>query len=98
MGSFTNFHFFIIRSINKTHVMVAGGYRGDYTWTNPNLPNDTDGVYVSGWALKKAWMYDGYTWDSLPDMATVRDRPACSLVQLPDGKIRILVSAYLRCI
>ena len=42
-------------------------------------------------ALDDAWMYDGYYWSDLPPMSTVRDRPACTLVQLQNGDINLLV-------
>ena len=45
-----------------------------------------------GLALRRAWMYDGIYWANIADMSEVRDRPACSLVELPDGHIRILVA------
>ncbi len=37
-------------------------------------------------------MYDGFAWRPMPDLSTVRDRPACSLAQYDDGKVGILVA------
>ena len=45
-----------------------------------------------GISLKRAWLFDGYYWNELPDMSQVRDRPACSLVNMPDGSVRVLVA------
>ena len=45
-----------------------------------------------GYSLKSAWIYDGYDWNRLPDMSVVRDRPACSVLNVQDGSIRILVT------
>ena len=75
-------------SINSTHVLLAGGYASDYTFTNPDPPHDES--FVAGRSLSKAWMYDGNYWEEVPDMSITRDRPACSLVQLPNGEAREL--------
>ena len=42
--------------------------------------------------MKSAWIYDGYDWNRLPDMSVVRDRPACSVLNVQDGSVRILVT------
>ena len=45
-----------------------------------------------GNAVKKAWIYDGYYWRPIPDMPQPRDRAACSLLELENGKREILVT------
>ena len=76
-------------SINRTHVVIVGGYAADHYIDPPfGLPD----VYVPGLGLNKTWMYDGNAWENMPDMHEVRDRPACSLLQLDNGEIRILVA------
>lgn len=48
----------------------------------------SDDVQLGGGrVLSSAWMYDGFSWNSLPPMSTPRDRPACSLAQLEDGSV-----------
>jgi hypothetical protein len=42
-----------------------------------------------GIQFSRAWMFDGYQWNEIEDMAEPRDRPACSLVQLEDGAVRL---------
>ena len=77
--------------MNRTHVMIAGGFAGDYTFVNPLIPNSSP-VYYPGTALSNAWLYDGNYWIPVDNMSTVRDRPACSIVQLPQGQVRVLVA------
>ena len=77
---------------------MAGGYAADHVLRNPNFP-DAEGIFVAGRALNDAWMYDGYYWTELPPMSTIRDRPACTLVQLDNGDVNLLVSCnWDRCI
>ena len=64
--------------------MIAGGFAADYVFKPPFIPNAQE-IYVPGTALAKAWLYDGNFWVPVNDMSTVRDRPACSVVQLPGG-------------
>merc|ERR1711970_1599574 len=45
-----------------------------------------------GFAINRAWMFDGYYWVELANMFEVRDRPACSLLNKENGQIRILVA------
>ena len=35
----------------------------------------------------QAWMYNGNDWKSMAKMSIGRDRPACSLINMPDGKV-----------
>ena len=51
-----------------------------------------DSALGGGIALNRAWLYDGYYWNEVADMSIVRDRPACSLLNLPNGSIRVLVA------
>jgi hypothetical protein len=48
---------------------------------------DDLGAIGGGFALKRAWLYDGYYWSELRDMSVIRDRPACSIVSMPDGQV-----------
>lgn len=45
-----------------------------------------------GVQLNRAWIYDGYDWNEVEDMSQVRDRPACSLLPMSDGTVRVLVA------
>ena len=51
-----------------------------------------DGDIGGGVTLNRAWLFDGYYWNEVSDMSQVRDRPACSLVNMPDGSVRVLVA------
>ena len=35
----------------------------------------------------KAWIYNGNTWEEKAPMSVARDRPACSLVNMPNGEV-----------
>ena len=35
----------------------------------------------------KAWIYNGLTWEEKAPMSVARDRPACSLVNMPNGEV-----------
>ena len=35
----------------------------------------------------KTWMYDGTSWTGTAEMKFPRDRPGCSIVNMPDGKV-----------
>jgi len=37
--------------INKTHVLMAGGYRGDFEFVNPNFPDQKS--FIAGKALNQ---------------------------------------------
>ena len=45
----------------------------------------------------KAWIYNGLTWDEKARMSMARDRPACSLVNMPNGDVRFkfIVSIFI---
>lgn len=84
--------------INRTHVMIAGGYAGpdeknrippdmkEWVAKNPSVKD------FAGTHLNKTWLYNGQDWVETADMSTPRDRAACSLVELPNGETRILVA------
>eukprot|EP00095_Tigriopus_kingsejongensis_P000444 maker-scaffold492_size156171-snap-gene-0.17 protein:Tk00444 transcript:maker-scaffold492_size156171-snap-gene-0.17-mRNA-1 annotation:"AT19278p" len=74
--------------LNKTHVVIAGGFASEYTISN----NQGQTLYNSGESQDKVWLHDGNDWAQLEPMSVRRDRPACSLVQLADGQIRVLVA------
>ena len=43
------------------------------------------------------YMYDGGQWDKKAPMSTTRDRPACSIINMPDGKVSLqLHTVFLR--
>eukprot|EP00094_Tigriopus_californicus_P006154 TCALIF_05926-PA protein Name:"Similar to snk Serine protease snake (Drosophila melanogaster)" AED:0.19 eAED:0.19 QI:0/0.83/0.71/0.85/0.66/0.71/7/188/824 len=75
-------------SLNKTHVVIAGGYADQFTLTS----NRGESIYNAGESQDKSWMYDGYRWNELESMSTRRDRPACSLVQTDEGKLFVLAA------
>lgn len=61
--------------------MVAGGFVGVFK-------NMTAG----GHQTNRTWIYDGQQWKETAEMKIGRDRPACSLVNMHDGKINVLVA------
>ena len=75
----------VILSINKTHVVMAGGYRGHYVLTDDFGRQITFG----GRSLDRVWMFDGAYWEEMAPMDTVRDRPACSLFSGAEGRIKV---------
>ena len=67
--------------------------------TTPASPNTRDRrrrqAYVglnddlfAGVQTNRSWMYDGLNWKEMKQMKIARDRPACSLVILPNGKVK----------
>ena len=56
---------------------------------------DTNDLYYEAYEDKvaggisnvKTWMYDGSTWEEIAPMSITRDRPACSLLNMPNGKV-----------
>ena len=60
--------------INSTHTMVIGGF-------NPVFGDE------GGHQNKRTWMYNTTHWVETSRTSIARDRPACSLVNLPNGKV-----------
>ncbi len=65
-----------LRRLNSTHTMVAGGFAAVFK-------NMTEG----GHQANRTWIYDGQQWKETAEMKIARDRPACSLVNMHDGKV-----------
>merc|ERR1719150_414093 len=40
----------------------------------------------------KTWLFNGNTWEEKTPMSIPRDRPACSIINMPDGEINVLVA------
>ncbi len=79
-------------ALNGSHVFMAGGFASDFILKDPlgrPLPGNH---HVPGQALDNAWMFVKNHWETLPSMSSVRDRPACSLVQTRDGRLKVLVA------
>lgn len=49
--------------------------------------DSSDGVKAGGGSIRKAWLYDGRSWEEIAPMTVTRDRPACSLLNMPNGKV-----------
>ena len=60
--------------------------RRDVDYEDYDVPYDTGGGFSNG----KTWMYDGKNWKEKKPIGVARDRPACSLISMPDGKVKIL--------
>ena len=63
--------------------MVAGGFAAVFT----NVNGSIDGGHQN----KRTWIYDGQQWKETAKMNIARDRPACSLVNMPDGKVNSFI-------
>lgn len=59
-----------------------------YTDSNYDYSDETGGALQT----EKVWLFDGNTWNEMSPMSIARDRPACSIINMPDGKINILVA------
>ena len=55
-----------------------------------------DGQFVGGLFHNQAWIFDGKVWNSIGKMSIVRDDPACSLVEMEEGEVRIYVTERLK--
>ena len=60
--------------ITNTHTMVIGGF-------NPVYGDE------GGFQNKRTWIYNTTHWVETAESIVARDRPACSLLHLPDGKV-----------
>ncbi len=59
--------------------------------TSRQIKDDNSDI-GGGYSLRRAWLYDGYYWREIQNMYHIRDRPACSTLNMPDGTIRVLVA------
>ena len=59
--------------------MLAGGFMAVFT--------NVDGSVDGGFQTNRTWIYNGQEWKETAQMNIARDRPACSLVNMPDGKV-----------
>ena len=48
-------------------------------------------VSKKGGALQtnKTWLFNGNTWEEKTPMSIPRDRPACSIINMPDGEVSV---------
>ena len=64
--------------------------------TNELPTEDYDySVSEKGGALQtnKTWLFNGNTWEERTPMSIPRDRPACSIINMPDGEVSVHVLA-----
>ena len=59
--------------------MVAGGFTAVF--------ENVDGITNGGYQTNRTWIYNGQQWTETAEMKIARDRPACSLLNMPDGKV-----------
>ena len=45
------------------------------------------GIGAGGDSIGKAWLYDGRSWEEIAPMTVARDRPSCSVLNMPNGKV-----------
>ena len=67
----------------------------DYEYSSNEVPIEDYDNYVSqkGEALQtnKTWLFNGNTWEEKTPMSIPRDRPACSIISMPDGEVAVHV-------
>jgi hypothetical protein len=77
-------------------LFIAGGYAAPYFIedTFEEASNETIGcdeytnrTLAGAGFINKAWIFDGTSWNAIPDMNVTRDFPACSLVEMDDGEV-----------
>ena len=64
-----------------------------YSYDETAYEDEVDYEEVSsggGIQTAKSYMFDGSTWEELAPMNIARDRPACSIISMPDGKVKRL--------
>ena len=64
--------------------MLIGGF-------NPVFGDD------GGYQNERTWIYDSTKWKETAEPNVARDRPACSLVNMPDGKVVIMFAGFKQC-
>jgi N-acetylneuraminic acid mutarotase len=67
--------------IDYTRTMLIGGFH--------HLSEEMD---VGGRQNDRTWIFNSTHWIEKARTSVARDRPACSLVNMPDGKVRVLVA------
>ena len=45
--------------------------------------------------MNKTWLFNGNTWEERTPMSIPRDRPACSIINMPDGEVGSRVLAAI---
>merc|ERR1712226_951463 len=79
-------------TLNSSSVFMAGGYQDAYRIITNETIDEIEAPIAGGKTLSNSWMFDGSSWKALAEMSTPRDRPACSLMHMNDGSIRVLVA------
>ena len=54
---------------------------------------ENSSYFGGGVQTDKAWMFDGYSWKKIAPMSIARDRPACSIINMPNGKVMCQLSS-----
>ena len=77
--------------------MIIGGFTSAVIEENPK--NTKDGIKATnfirgGHQNRRTWMYNTTHWIETAESSIARDRPACSLVNMPNGKV-IKFSIYV---
>ena len=68
-------------------------YGGDYEAGGDSKAGESIDYELSnneiGGALQtnKTWLYNGNSWEARAEMSIARDRPACSIVNMPNGEV-----------
>ena len=70
--------------------MLIGGFESAVLEENPT--HKKDGINATnfiggGIQNRRTWMYNTTNWIEIAESSIARDRPACSLVNMPSGKV-----------
>ena len=76
--------------INNSHTMIIGGFTSAVIEENPKHKKDgvkSTNVIRGGHQNRRTWIYNTTNWIETAESSIARDRPACSLVNMPNGKV-----------
>ena len=68
--------------VDKLDVLQSGNITGS-VWVNETLGG--------GGQTDRSWLFSGEEWHEVAPAPIGRDRPACSIVNMPDGKVCIIL-------
>ena len=76
---------FVLRLVGKNNIKNVQFFGND-TFDVDEKINLCGGIQ-----LNRTWIYDGIQWNEMAPMSIARDRPACSLVNMPNGKVPLYI-------
>ena len=70
--------------------MIIGGFTSAVVEENPNHKKDGNtsrNVIRGGHQNRRTWIYNATNWIETAESIIARDRPACSIVNMPNGNV-----------